>query len=606
MVKTRKKKGGGLFNWFRPKQQKTPANVINWAPTEAQLKHENRTTANTQGLKPNTGFFGKLFTRKVKPVYNRYSPTGNKEKNEYLKEFYRKVQSNQLSNPNPNLVSAYPLPSTLNISNTNLNKLNKLENAEFGASSNVRVSNYLMPGETQKPTRKNSIPIISLKQGLEYAFVFAYLKYKGLPLDPTILRLTSDQKTELRNALQSYDSKDINTFAKEVFHTTVDQFDNELQAWEKHNEPIQFGNRQMLGQSYAGYLGRLVPHILRSERDEQYLYNTNMMYQCSGNTSTSLNAKNIHNNCIAVYGSLQKYIDFHEGHYDKLYIVVNIPFLASSAVTLKSEAFLDSSFILDSFAHKNVLLIHPRLGWILQKQYLELWALSYKLDYLDDVDRIVLLTLQKYAVLRRYEWTHEPSWCSDVYTHSYKEPYMAYELLNPQLGFDGYNFDMNEFQQEFIANQKWAGKVKYKSLDAITFLPTIPGFQPEFPWKVLELKRAQEVKHPQGRRHANALRNIARTSGSKLAALQANAWNTLNRLSYPHIITPEQEAQYKKNYGLHIGIPNNTANTIFTNSNSLALSNTPLSNSNIVSPVANLSSPRATFPPTYTRRIRRK
>jgi len=631
---TRKRRGGGIFNWFTRKKQKKQK--LQKIPTETQRKYENITRANTQGLKPTKGFFGSLFTRKVKPKYNRFSATGNKEKNEYLKEFYRKVQSNQLSNPRPNTISAYPLPPTLNIPNSNLNKLHRLESAEFVSSPTVRTSNYSMPGETKISTRRNSmantqgieltecqrleeleekelrnainnnkIKYESIKDTYDRVFVFLYYKLKRNPILTNIsiqdayllpndirfpLRLTREQFIELKNAVgDTKNNENFNQIAIKLFNTQLPELEEQIKNWQKHNILIYHNNDCIVGQSSSGSLARTLQELRLSDKNRKNKYNREA-YDCNVLEDPT---------CVEIFAGIEVYIANSElpDHKNALKIVLS----NSNSFTAKRDSLIKIDKIIEAFESRKMALVDPKLGVFIQKQYPELWALSYKLDYLDDVDRIVLLTLQKYAVLRRYQWTHEPSWCSDVYTHSYKEPYMAYELLNPQLDFDGYQFNIEEFQEEFIGNQQWAGKVKYKSLKDIKFLPRIPGFQPDFPWKVLELKHDQEVKHPQGKRHANALRNIARNYGSDLAGRQANAWNTLNRLSYPHTLTPDQEVQYKKNYGLHIKIPNNTANTIFTNSNSLALSNTPLSNSNIVSPLANLASPRAIFSPIHTR-----
>jgi hypothetical protein len=257
------------------------------------------------------------------------------------------------------------------------------------------------------------------------------------------------------------------------------------------------------------------------------------------------------------------------------YIVLNNYDLPSKHI--KARSLTNISFIKDAFIQRDVCLIHPRLGWLIQKNIPNLWNQTFWIQptkksifssAMDDVDIIVILTLQKYSAVRRYLATGDSDWCPDVYSHNPKEVYMAHELKNPQYLANIYNYNESEFIEELIENQKWVGKVKYNTRqDLNRLLPTPKGFNPPLAWQIFNSKNKNVPKL--NKRHANTLRNFAytrsmrsrqiprgpirtvvRNQGTTALLKQANAWETIERLKHkPQYVTNESLKLYKLNYG---------------------------------------------------------
>jgi hypothetical protein len=142
------------------------------------------------------------------------------------------------------------------------------------------------------------------------------------------------------------------------------------------------------------------------------------------------------------------------------------------------------SFVTMAFEKGGVMLIHPRLALLTQIQLPELWKHSYfntALHY-DQVDTIVILTLQKYAAIRRYMWSKDPLYTSEIYKVDPKT--IAEELRNPYSLFKYPKDDSQtrndipwetipyskiytgfiDFDEEFIENQKWLSNTRYSSI----------------------------------------------------------------------------------------------------------------------------------------------
>jgi hypothetical protein len=222
-----------------------------------------------------------------------------------------------------------------------------------------------------------------------------------------------------------------------------------------------------------------------------------------------------------------------------------------------------------------MILIHPRLGFIIQKNYPDIWARSYWIpNNIDPMTKIVLLTLQKYSALRRYDVTEDDSWSSIIYKQNPFEPSTAYELKNPQLIVGRYTFNEAEFLRELIDNQIWAissneieykrrkasGKntygIRYRTLkDLDRLLPTPPGFKPKFFWQIYDSKNKDKPKTKL--RHKNILYHIASVKrnrnrnmkDSKIARKMGNTWVDIERMKHaPQYATQSEMNSYYRNF----------------------------------------------------------
>ena len=182
------------------------------------------------------------------------------------------------------------------------------------------------------------------------------------------------------------------------------------------------------------------------------------------------------------------------------------------------------SSIIDAFSNRGVQLVHPRLGWILQREAPELWTMSYNLPFppiqkasaylntkpleynairketsLNKVLRIIVLTLQKYAILRRYAWAKSPELCSQVYEVPFTT--IAAELLRPDLHGELYGFNLQQFEKELYDNQIWAiGTTLVNSLEQLqndiriqTLFETeeLEIMNPPLPWMTEDTRQAE-------------------------------------------------------------------------------------------------------------------
>lgn len=176
------------------------------------------------------------------------------------------------------------------------------------------------------------------------------------------------------------------------------------------------------------------------------------------------------------------------------------------SIDIPSDRFLAAPAIVDAFLQKGLTIIAPKLGYLVQKEAPELWNKQYWLPKLDpgkpnytsqtnqrntrlyrsrlqpisevntdyiraskpvrDAVRIVILTLQKYAAIRRWCWSKDPTFASQIYEKNYRDKDIAVELLRPDLDEpdQGYWFDKGAFDRELQENQRWvAGNVYFSS-----------------------------------------------------------------------------------------------------------------------------------------------
>jgi hypothetical protein len=264
---------------------------------------------------------------------------------------------------------------------------------------------------------------------------------------------------------------------------------------------------------------------------------------------------------------------------------------------VNSSDFHTISFIQDAFKNGTVLLVSPTLAFYLQKHHRDLWNQSYpslwdtsfwnpprsffSSEEATDLDRMTLLTLQKYAAIRRWIGTHDPKWCSNVYKTCPRGVLMSFELKQPFIEIPGYRFNTNEFIAELYTNKAIVKPdilknisannlekgivVKHnrfgfgsrindrasrsfsmilKSLD--TLLPTPKGFNPMFPWQLFG--QTPSTNNVTLKKRSNVLRNIAKRKPNTTASRQANSWNTYNSILGPQYITEKEIMEYTGEY----------------------------------------------------------
>ena len=214
------------------------------------------------------------------------------------------------------------------------------------------------------------------------------------------------------------------------------------------------------------------------------------------------------------------------------------PYKHMTTVAISAKDIMNVSMITSAFQGGGVMLIHPRLALLTQIQFPDLWrspyyntALNYKNH--DQVDIIVILTLQKYAAIRRYMWSKDPVYTSAIYkvdpkiiaaelrdiyslipyeandesqTHEdipwkiipYSKEYIQYaEFKDSDNEFKEYiqYAEFKDFDNEFKENQKWLlnGKLRYTSIDDPNLKNILPVLNVQ--WCLIgEYKPIEQVK----------------------------------------------------------------------------------------------------------------
>jgi hypothetical protein len=260
-----------------------------------------------------------------------------------------------------------------------------------------------------------------------------------------------------------------------------------------------------------GYISRLIPALLKTDREINYTSNQEM-YICSPRNYAKNNARTLNSNeCVLLVRSipaLYKNLIHNPIFTNAFYMVLSPQYFPVGGETIKADVFNTSinstsnitvsivmkhltkvSFVQDAFENGAIELFHPRLGLLFQEQNPDLWGRAYfntKGRGLDILDRIVILTLQKYAAIRRYMWTKDPMLTATVYkvnpksiANELRDPYSVLPetvisqknresaLFNVLKRIPSYSgFDEKAFLKEFIENQRWAsgGRIKYKSV----------------------------------------------------------------------------------------------------------------------------------------------
>lgn len=420
--------------------------------------------------------------------------------------------------------------------NTTIRKL-PLYPPRYGFSQQTPISNSFKPFnyETQNERREFFPEYESYRNSSDRMFAFIYQKYKNKnqPYNPLKISLTPAERSELKTAIfkemnsmgilhKNLTQDSLNNLIKALFGLKTD---NEVKAFNEEfirvesTIPESGVSKGLKPLRPFSYFSRLIPALLKSEREMQYTSNQEM-YMCiqkdiAKNTYRSLNS----DDCVFITRSIPHLFRHLLGNFiisNVFYIVLNPIFFPVGTERTKSKTYNTTinskfnepvsvkmftlnkiSFIQDAFQNGGLQLIHPRLGLLLQEQLPTLWnkscfntktIKSSTGRSLDLIDRVVILTLQKYAAIRRYMWTKDPNSASQIYqvnplsiTNELRDPgsVLSSSIITDKNRHSEYfdilrdiptymKFDKAVFNKEFIENQQWASNkntVKYKSID---------------------------------------------------------------------------------------------------------------------------------------------
>lgn len=255
------------------------------------------------------------------------------------------------------------------------NALELIENTHkiLNTFSNIRPS-------TCNISSPNKLPDEPFMSALNRSFVFLYQKMKRLPITNGPNRLTPSQKNELRetvrealNAIPEANDK-FEYLSRTLFNTDLDSFDTELKTYEDFSEDkiIKKGTRNAIcAFSVSSYLRRLVPLLLYTDRQQQYLADYSE-YMCrsppTGDVVRSLNS----DACVLVARSVKELTNFQNelGIEFKSFIIVKpqyfIPESPSGIIFLRADRLLATSFIIDALSNRGIVSIDKVLRKLLR------------------------------------------------------------------------------------------------------------------------------------------------------------------------------------------------------------------------------------------------
>lgn len=386
--------------------------------------------------------------------------------------------------------------------------------------SNVTKSPKSIQAQTTQLTKVYE----STLQGILKDIAFAVQKSTGQPVSIDKRTPTEREWSALRLAFltaiysqpefQANGEYDLEQLSQTLFGMPEDEFDKELRQFES----TQF-NPSIVPFESARSLGRLVSEVLRTRRETERFATVegcaNQYFSPIGTAKSFAQPF-----CVFItnlYDRVEQKSEILD-YVKESFIVVHPKFYSSFNHLVPSYTPLDGSLpsnqvltnpaLTDAFLQRGLTVVSPKVGFLLQKDAPELWNKQYwlpklnpkKLNYtaetnrrnaenynsrvepiddtnvadirvsrpLSDAVRIVILTLQKYAAIRRYMWTKNPVYSSYVYETNYRNKAMAVELLRPDIVFDGYVFDRAAFDAELQENQRWTSKnVYFKSYDDV-------------------------------------------------------------------------------------------------------------------------------------------
>lgn len=289
--------------------------------------------------------------------------------------------------------------------------------------------------------------------------VFLYLKHKESPLltEKNIqsaytmpnesrfpLRLTDEQMDELCSSILTWEldyatedkpqDQENESMAHELFHSSISELDTELRIWEHHNQVIFHGNTCKIGSSVS-YFVRYIAWLKLSAEEKQDNEDIEI-YQCKNPGSFTKKR----NDCFYIFNTIQYYYAFP----DTFGIVISD---SRANINLFIIQYVDKIRVIrDGFKKGSVVFVEPKFGWMLQKMHANIWEPYWNSSKLDDVDRITLLTLQKYVVLQLHEENEDCGSCSNIYKES--PLFLFQNLLN-------YINNKDAFLDELVKNQWW-------------------------------------------------------------------------------------------------------------------------------------------------------
>lgn len=337
----------------------------------------------------------------------------------------------------------------------------------------------------KKSYRESDIEIEGYDEGTMRAFAYIYQKMKRQEYNPNKITLTPTELRDLkRRALLAHSTdgkfdpdKDLDELSQKLFGMSLKEFNDEYREFQNSRTPDGRAPFHPFGE-----LARIFPTLFKSDIERKYNI-TQANKQCAlasiRNNITTLQDSSV---CVIVTRSIERIPGSLQQFPGIMYLVV-FPqytpvtmnhFSENSTYTMGTKAShilhyineLDEVlYVQDAFKYGGVQLIHPRLGFLLQTQKPKFYGQSLFLPtYTDPRDRIAVLTLQKYAAIRRYMWTKNPFSAAEVYMVDPKT--IADELRAPYIELPDEKFDSAAFFKEFRGNQKFVDpnkKAKYTS-----------------------------------------------------------------------------------------------------------------------------------------------
>jgi len=335
--------------------------------------------------------------------------------------------------------------------------------------------------EINELVRTSKIKPESMMQTYDRVFVFLYLKFKKSPLltDENIknaykipndsrfpLKLEKTQFDELRKIiLETYNrNKNYGPLSTTVFNTNLDVLNKQIELWEKRNIVVYHGTQCIVGNKAGGDLNRTIAFIIKTDIERQNVINRDD-YGCSIINNIS--------SCINV-AYTKEIILLNDEQYNSRWIILNN---IKSVFTVNLKDIFKVRVINEAFAKGYMTAINPQLGFILQKQYPQVWAKYYWLPAVDDIDRITILTLQACAFLHADDETNR------LYVTPIKDKELLVleqtklaELIDNQVWALSKNEDdYNERVRK--GNQTGVRYKKLSDLKALKLVPSVPFIQ---------------------------------------------------------------------------------------------------------------------------------
>ena len=129
------------------------------------------------------------------------------------------------------------------------------------------------------------------------------------------------------------------------------------------------------------------------------------------------------------------------------------------------------SYVNDAFNNGGIFIFDPRLAYLIQTDRSDIWNISYyntsNLNGIDMIDRIVILIFQKYASLKRYLYSKNRSYASDIYKKPYKD--ISNELRDINKPLDkSINYESNWIEWE---NIPYSDTFTFNNYIETTFIP---------------------------------------------------------------------------------------------------------------------------------------